>query len=135
MCQACPGHGGHHQGGWEADFDRVVKFVMNPYDEYAVEEAVRQKQAAGGEVVAVTVGRPEAVKTLRSALTVGVDRGILVKTDAVFLDSIVTARALKAAIEKDGSVDLVFTGKQSVDTEGMQFEANAADAGRRAEER
>ena len=63
------------------------------------------------------------------------DRGILVKTDAVFLDSIVTARALKAAIEKDGSVDLVFTGKQSVDTEGMQFEANAADAGRRAEER
>ena len=48
------------------------------------------------------------------------DRGILVKTDAVFLDSIVTARALKAAIEKDGSVDLVFTGKQSVDTEGMQ---------------
>ena len=104
----------------EADFDRTVKFVMNPYDEYAVEEAIRQKQATGGEVVVVTVGREEAVSTLRSALAVGADRGILVKTDAVFLDSAVTADALKAAIEKDGDADLIFTGKQSVDTEGMQ---------------
>ena len=104
----------------EADFDGTVKFVMNPYDEYALEEAVRLKTSAGGEVVAVSVGRPEAIATLRSALAVGADRGILVKSNAAFLDSGVTARALKAAIEKDGGADLVFTGKQSVDAEGMQ---------------
>jgi len=112
----------------EADFDKTVKFVMNPYDEYALEEAVRQKQALGGEVVAVTVGRPEAVNTLRTALAVGADRGILVKTEAAFLDSAVTAGALKAAIANDGGADLIFTGKQSVDAEGMQTHYRLAAA-------
>ena len=104
----------------EAGYDESVKFVMNPYDEYALEEAVRQKEATGGEVVAVSVGHAQAVAVIRSALAVGADRGILVKSDAAFLDSGVTARALQGAIEKDGGADLIFTGKQSVDTEGMQ---------------
>lgn len=101
-------------------FDESVKFVMNPYDEYAVEEAVRTVQKNGGEVVVVSVGKPSAANTLRSALAVGADRGILVKTDAQFLDSETTARALKAVIDQDGAPDLIFTGKQSVDSEGMQ---------------
>ena len=101
-------------------FDESVKFVMNPYDEYALEEAVRTVQQNGGEVVAVSVGKQNAVNTVRSALAVGADRGILVKTDAQFLDSTTTALALKAVIEQDGMPDLIFTGKQSVDSEGMQ---------------
>lgn len=112
----------------EADFDRSVKFVMNPYDEYAVEEAIRQKEVLGGEVVVVTVGRPEAINTLRAALAVGVDRGILVKAETSFLDCTVTAGALKAVIEKDGGADLIFTGKQSVDTEAMQTHYRLAAA-------
>jgi electron transfer flavoprotein beta subunit len=101
-------------------FDESVKFVMNPYDEYAVEEAARIVQKNGGEVVAISVGRPSAASTVRSALAVGADRGILVKTDVQFLDSTTTALALKAVIEQDGAPDLIFTGKQSVDSEGMQ---------------
>jgi electron transfer flavoprotein beta subunit len=104
----------------ENGFDQSVKFVMNPYDEYAVEEAVRTVQKNGGEVVAVSVGQPNAANTVRSALAVGVDRGILVKTDAQLMDSETTALALKAAIDQDGAPDLIFTGKQSVDSEGMQ---------------
>ena len=101
-------------------FDESVKFVMNPCDEYAVEEAVRTVQKNGGEVVVVSVGKPNAANTVRSALAVGADRGILVKTEAQFLDSEMTALALKAVIDKEGMPDLIFTGKQSVDSEGMQ---------------
>ena len=101
-------------------FDESVKFVMNPYDEYAVEEAVRTVQKDGGEVVVISVGKPSAANSVRSALAVGADRGILVKTDAQFMDSETTALALKAVIDQDGSPDLIFTGKQSVDSEGMQ---------------
>ncbi len=104
----------------DTGFNESVKFVINPYDEYAVEEAVRTVKENGGEVVAICVGRPNAVNTLRSALAVGADRGILVKTDAHFLDSDTTALALKTIIEKDGMPDLIFAGKQSVDSEGMQ---------------
>ena len=103
-----------------AGFDESVKFVVNPYDEYGLEEALQIVSKAGGEIVAVTVGKESAVSSLRNALAVGATRGILVKTDAQFLDSAVTARALKAAIAQDGTPDLIFTGKQSVDSEGMQ---------------
>jgi electron transfer flavoprotein beta subunit len=78
------------------------------------------KEAAGGEVVAVSVGREEAIQTIRSALALGADLGILVKTEDVFQDSRITAKALRRTIEKDGRADLIFTGRQSVDSEGMQ---------------
>jgi electron transfer flavoprotein beta subunit len=103
-----------------AGFDESVKFVVNPYDEYGLEEALQITAKTGGEVVAVTVGKESAVSSLRTALAVGAARGILVKTDAQFLDSGLTARALQKAIEQDGAPDLIFTGKQSVDSEGMQ---------------
>jgi electron transfer flavoprotein beta subunit len=111
----------------ENGFDESVKFVMNPYDEYAVEEAVRTVQKNGGEVVAVSVGQPNAANTVRSALAVGADRGILVKTDAQLMDSETTALALKAVIDQDGAPDLIFTGKQSVDSEGMQTHYRLAE--------
>ena len=102
-------------------FSETCKFIVNPYDEYAVEEAVQlTKQADEGEVVIVTVGKESAVNTMRAALALGADRGILVKTDAQFVDSSLTAQALKKAIEQDGSPDLIFCGKQSIESEGMQ---------------
>jgi len=71
-------------------------------------------------VIVVTVGKEAAVASMRAALALGPQRGILVKTDAQFLDSRTTGLALKKAIERDGAPDLILTGKQSVDSEGMQ---------------
>jgi electron transfer flavoprotein beta subunit len=103
-------------------FDETVKFIMNPYDEYALEQALQIRDKEGGsEVIAVTVGKESAAVTLRSALAMGADRGILVKTDSYFTDSLETSRLLQKAIGIDGSPGLIFTGKQSVDTEGMQI--------------
>jgi electron transfer flavoprotein beta subunit len=94
--------------------------LLNPYDEHAVEEAGKLKaQIGNSEVIAVTLGKEGALNTLQSALAMGADRGILIKTDDR-VDSILTARALKAAIEQDGKPDIIFTGKQSIDSEGMQ---------------
>jgi electron transfer flavoprotein beta subunit len=105
----------------DTGFAETCKFIVNPYDEYSLEEAVQINQRAGqGEVVIVTVGKESAVTTMRSALALGAGRGILVKTDAQFLDSSLTAQALKRAIEQDGVPDLIFCGKQSIDSEGMQ---------------
>jgi electron transfer flavoprotein beta subunit len=110
-------------------FAETCKFIVNPYDEYAVEEAVRLAQkAAGSEVIVVTVGKEAAVASLRAALALGPQRGILVKTDAQFLDSRTTALALQKAIAAEGAPDLVLTGKQSVDSEGMQTPYRLAQA-------
>ena len=108
--------------------DEGVTFLLNPYDEHAVEEAALLKaRTADSEVVAVTVGKDAAISTLQSALAMGADRGILIKTDEP-PDSILTARALKAAIEQDGKADIIFTGKESIDSEGMQTQFRLAAA-------
>ena len=110
-------------------FAETCKFIVNPYDEYAVEEAVQLKERAGeGEVIIVTVGKESAVNSMRSALAIGADRGILVKTEAQFVDSRLTAAALKAAIEQDGAADLILCGKQCIDSEGMQTAFRLAGA-------
>lgn len=106
--------------------DNGIKFVANPYDEFAIEEAVKLAESSGGEVVAITLGKAEAIATLRGALAMGVNRGILVKTDRQFLDSATSAKALKAAIDQDGIPDVIFTGKGAVDTEGFQTQYRLA---------
>ena len=109
-------------------FDESVKFLANPYDEYAVEEAVRIVENSGGEVVVVTLGKAAAAATLRAALAMGAHRGILILADDPFIDSALTAQALARAISRDGRPDLVLTGKQSVDAEGMQVHYRLAAA-------
>ena len=100
--------------------DETVTFLMNPYDEHAIEEAARLKRQTGdAEIIAVSVGKADAANTIRSALAMGADRGILVVT-AAQPDSLLTARALKAAIDRDGRPDIIFTGKESIDSEGFQ---------------
>ncbi len=102
-------------------FDEAVKFIMSPYDENALEQALKVREERGGtEVVAVSVGKAAAESTLRYALAMGADRAILVKTDGYFMDPRETALLLAEAIRADGAPGLVFTGKQSVDVEGMQ---------------
>jgi len=92
-----------------------VKFVLNPYDEYAVEEALKLKETAGsGEVVVVSLGGDASQETIRTALAMGADRGVLLKTDTLPLDPLPVAQALAAEF-KDGSYDLILFGKVAID--------------------
>lgn len=91
-----------------------VTFVLNPFDEFAVEEALKLREAAGsGEVVGVSMGGDNVPKVLRTALAMGVDRAIHVKGDAGF-DALATARALANAI-KGQTYDLILCGKSAID--------------------
>ena len=106
--------------------DSEIKFVPNPYDEYGIEEAVSLVEKQGGEVVVITVGKAAATTTIRSVMAMGAHRAILVKTDSQFLDSSLTAMALKTVMEQDGLPDMIFTGKGSVDTESFQTQYRLA---------
>ena len=103
-------------GGDSVTIDEAgVKFILNPYDEFAVEEALQRKEKAGaGEVVVVTVGPDAAQETIRTALAMGADRGVLLKVDAIPADPLAVARALAAEL-KDGGYDLILFGKMAVD--------------------
>jgi electron transfer flavoprotein beta subunit len=97
-----------------------VTFLMNPYDEHAITEAVRIRANRNDvEVIAVCLGKTAAQNTLRSAMAMGADRAILVDTERP-LDSILTARGLAATIRSNGEPWLILTGKEAIDTEGMQ---------------
>lgn len=90
--------------------------VMNPWDEYAVETALLQKEAYGGEVTVLTVGGEEAKEALKSGLAMGCDRAVLISDpELAGADSQSVAHVLAAAIGKVGDVDLALFGKQAID--------------------
>ncbi|MFH1125316.1 MAG: electron transfer flavoprotein subunit beta/FixA family protein [Pseudomonadota bacterium] len=92
-----------------------VKWVMNPYDEYGVEEALRIKEKSGGEVTVIGLGPKRVTESIRTALAMGADKGVLISDPAVEgSDSIATAKAL-AAVIKNLQYDLIFTGQRGVD--------------------
>ena len=96
-----------------------VKMSMNPFDEIAVEEAVRLKEAGvATEVVAVSCGVAQCQETLRTAMAIGADRGILVQTDEE-LQPLAVAKLLKTLVEKEGP-QLVILGKQAIDDDANQ---------------
>ena len=96
-----------------------VKMSMNPFDEIAVEEAVRLQEAGQAkEIVAVSLGVAACQDTLRTALAMGADRGILVETD-VELQPLAVAKLLKAVVEKE-KPDLIILGKQAIDDDANQ---------------
>jgi electron transfer flavoprotein beta subunit len=92
-----------------------VKFVLNPYDEFAVEEALRRRDAAGGgEVVVVSLGSDAAQETMRTALAMGADRGVLLRSEARLPDALGVARVLAEEL-RAGGYDLILFGKLAVD--------------------
>ena len=96
-----------------------VKMSMNPFDEIAVEEALRLKEAgSASELVAVSLGSAQSTETVRTALAMGADRGILIETDAD-LQPLAVAKLLKAVVEKENP-DLVIVGKQAIDDDSNQ---------------
>jgi len=101
-----------------------VKMSMNPFDEIAIEEATKLKEADKvTEIVAVTIGPDKAQDVLRTAMAIGADRGILVQTDAPTdiggVEPLAVAKTLKALVEKE-SPDFVIMGKQSIDDDSNQ---------------
>ena len=96
-----------------------VKMSMNPFDEISVEEAVRLKEAGKAtEVVVVSVGPQQAQETIRTALAMGADRGILIKTDDT-VEPLGVAKLLKAVAEEE-KPDLIIVGKQAIDDDCNQ---------------
>ena len=96
-----------------------IEMSMNPFDEIAVEEALRQKEAGkASEVVVVSVGPAQASETIRTALAMGADRGILIKTDAL-TEPLAVAKLLKAVVAAE-QPGLVIMGKQAIDDDSNQ---------------
>jgi len=96
-----------------------VKMSMNPFDEIAIEEAVRLKEAGKAtEVIAVSIGVAQATETIRTALAMGADRGILVKSDET-VEPLAVAKILKGIVEAE-KPDLVVLGKQAIDDDSNQ---------------
>lgn len=96
-----------------------IKMSMNPFDEIAVEEAVRLKeQGKATEIVAVSIGPSQAGETIRTALAMGADRGILVKTDAN-VEPLAVAKILAKVVEQE-KPDLIIMGKQAIDDDSNQ---------------
>jgi len=90
-----------------------ITCIINPYDEFAVEEALRTREKFGGEITVISVGSDANKETIKKALAMGADKGLLLKSDTA-MDSLSVAKALSEEI-KSGSYEIVFFGKQSVD--------------------
>ena len=104
-----------------------IKWVMNPYDEYGVEEALRIKEKFGGEVTVVGLGPKRVTESIRTALAMGADKGILVSDEALEgSDSLSVAKAVAAAI-KELDYDLIFSGQRGVDDDMGVVGANIAE--------
>lgn len=103
-----------------------INWILNPYDEYAVEEALRIKEKQGNTTVTViSVGPERTTSALRSALAMGADEAVLVKTDQT-VDALATAKAL-AAVIREMPHDLILAGKQGVDDDNLQVAPMVAE--------
>ena len=96
-----------------------LKYVINPYDELAVEEALKIREAQGGTVTIVTVGPAKATEAMRTALAMGADKGVLVDPGDLSCDGLAVAKILAAAI-KDMPCDLIIAGHRAVDDDNFQ---------------
>ncbi len=97
-----------------------INYILNPYDEFAVEEALVLKEKHGGEVTVISLGSDRIVPAIRSALAMGADNAIHIKTDKIPDDPSVTATAL-AEVLKEASYDLILLGKQAIDDDHTQM--------------
>ncbi len=98
-----------------------IEIMMNPFDTYALEEALLLKEKHGGEVIALSMGPRRAEKTLREAIACGADRAVLLNDKLLAgSDTLATSYALAMAIRKIGEVDLVICGKQAIDGDTAQ---------------
>ncbi|MDR0267430.1 electron transfer flavoprotein subunit beta/FixA family protein [Paenibacillus sp.] len=105
--------------------DDGVKYVMNPYDEYAVEEALLQRDQHGGTITVVGVGPDRTAEALRTALAMGADEAVLISSDGLETDEYTVSRLLAAYLGQQ-SYDLILGGNFSVDSGGGQVAVRLA---------
>jgi len=104
-----------------------IKWVMNPYDEFGVEEALKMKEKFGGEVTIVSLGPPRVMETIRTALAMGAEKGIHIDDPSLYgADAYATATALAAAI-KGIPYDIIFCGQRAIDDDSGQVGAVLAE--------
>lgn len=105
-----------------------VESIINPFDEYAIEEGVRLKERTGGKVIVVTMGPPQAESALREAISRGADEAVLV-SDRAFggADTLATSYALASAIKHIGDYGVIFCGKQATDGDTAQVGPGVAE--------
>src|SRR6478752_7719504 len=104
-----------------------IKWIMSPYDEFAVEEALRLKEKnAGSTVTVLSAGPARVVDTIRQALAMGADNGIHVELPDN-ADNNMCAKALAGALLKESKIDLVFSGKEAIDDGAAQTSQLAAE--------
>lgn len=94
-----------------------VSFILNPYDEFSVEEALRIKEKTGGEVTAVSFGKDKAKEAIKKAFQMGVDKGVFIKSDSADFDSYTVAKNLSDYLITQNA-DIILFGKQSIDFDG-----------------
>ncbi len=97
-------------------WDDSIEYVINPYDEYAIEEAIQIKEKLGGEVISVTIGKGVEEKSIRKAMAMGVDRSILVVNDELYNSDPTSIAKAYAELIKPLEADLIVMGKIETDT-------------------
>lgn len=103
-----------------------VKWVVSPYDEFAIEQALKVKEKTQGEVVVISAAPPRVVEAMRTALAMGADRGVRIDTDGVEMDAYTTSVVLAKVITEEG-FDIVFGGKQAIDDDSSQVLQGVAE--------
>ncbi|MDQ3019743.1 MAG: electron transfer flavoprotein subunit beta/FixA family protein [Bacteroidota bacterium] len=103
-----------------------ISFILNPYDEFAVEEALQLKLKNGGEVTAISFGTEKAKEAIKKAFQMGADKGVLIKSASNDFDSHTVAKNLADYI-KSQNPDIIFFGKQSIDFDGMLIPSMVAE--------
>ncbi len=106
----------------------AMKWILNPYDEFAIEEALKTKEKFGGEVVLLTMGPARAVEALRTGLAMGADSAVHIKDDSFgFSDNYAIGKVIASEIGNLGEYDLIFTGFKIIDQESVQVGIHIAE--------
>jgi electron transfer flavoprotein beta subunit len=103
-----------------------INFILNPFDEFAVEEALRIKETRGGDVTVISLGPDRVSSAIRSALAMGADKAIRINLPVIPLDAQVTAMALAQVLQEE-HYDLILTGKQAIDDDQAQMPSLLAE--------
>lgn len=105
-----------------------MKWIMNPYDEFAVEEAIQTKEKHGGEVVIISIGPDRVLETIRQALAMGADSAVHIKGEGFAeTDSFTVGKVIGGEIKKLGDFDIIFTGMKIIDEESGQVGVQVAE--------
>ncbi len=105
--------------------EKGVKYIISPYDEFAIEEALQLKKSNGGEVTVLTVGSEKSQDVLRTALAMGADKAVIIKKEESF-DSFFTAKNISEYV-KANNPDLILMGRQSIDFDSFQTASATAE--------